>query len=218
MSRPPAPFAHATVVDGGYSSCEPSDSATPQAAVMPDGSLVMLSPSNPFGAAIAKARLVEPQDLGVNDAAFEQFYRPALELERMARVVRILSLFDLVFSLMHAFAAMSPAALVALMSYSGYIGARTFRRDLTRIYLTYLVLFALARVVLSARLFAAEASGDPAMAGAASHNVAISTAVAAGVQILIATFVWRFYSLLPTSLAQARLLQLVSERTMSMPV
>ena len=37
------------------------------------------------------------------------------------------------------------------MSYSGYMGARLFRRDLTRVYLTYLALFALARVALRGR-------------------------------------------------------------------
>eukprot|EP00966_Prymnesium_polylepis_P146143 3375637-Prymnesium_polylepis.1 len=42
-----------------------------------------------------------------------------------------------------------PAAIAAGMSYCGYLGARTFRRDLSRVYLVYLVLFALARVALS---------------------------------------------------------------------
>lgn len=37
------------------------------------------------------------------------------------------------------------------MSYCGYLGARTFRRDLSRVYLVYLVLFAFARVALSVR-------------------------------------------------------------------
>ena len=58
-------------------------------------------------------------------------------------------MFDMAFSLMHAVAEMWPAAIAAMMSYCGYLGARTFRRDLTRVYLVYLVLFAIARVVLS---------------------------------------------------------------------
>merc|ERR1711871_1304754 len=78
-----------------------------------------------------------------------RIYRPALQLERMARLVRLLAMFDMAFSLMHAVSTMWPAAIAALMSYCGYLGARTFRRDLTRVYLIYLVLFAVARVALS---------------------------------------------------------------------
>lgn len=203
-------FAHATVVEGQYSQL-PEQA---QAAVMPDGSLVMLSVSNPYQPAIAKARRVERGPMHVDDAAYEQFYRPALALERMARIVRVLAMFDLIFSLLHAFSNQWPAAVVALMSYCGYIGARTFRRDLIRIYLFYLVVFAVARMTFSAALFAQQASQKPA----AGNGLPIYMAVAAGVQIVIAHFVWRFYSMLPTSLNEARFVQLVSERTTAMPI
>ena len=102
--------------------------------------------------------------------------RPSL---KWCAQVRLLAMFDMAFSLMHAVADMCasphveglgpaptartlalkplplasrwPAAIAAIMSYCGYLGARTFRRDLSRVYLVYLVLFALFRVALSVR-------------------------------------------------------------------
>ena len=76
--------------------------------------------------------------------------------------MRLLALFDMAFSLMHAMADMWPAAIATVMSYSGYLGARLFRRDLTRVYLIYLTLFALARVALAVHFFMAPLPGTPA--------------------------------------------------------
>ena len=94
----------------------------------PDGSMVMLlSPNNPYhkaqleqGAA-APSQYSEPSDpaAAINPLILEQFHGP-LQLERMARVVRLLALFDMAFSLMHAMADLWPAAVAAsVMSYSG---------------------------------------------------------------------------------------------------
>ena len=60
-----------------------------QAAVMPDGSLVMLSPENPYRDAIQES---EPQldSQEASEAAIQAtiaLLRPALRLERMARLV-----------------------------------------------------------------------------------------------------------------------------------
>eukprot|EP00966_Prymnesium_polylepis_P146144 3375637-Prymnesium_polylepis.2 len=62
----------------------------PQAAVMPDGTLVMLSPENPYRDAIASNPPPEPEAQPSEAAvhATIALLRPALQLERMARLVR----------------------------------------------------------------------------------------------------------------------------------
>lgn len=182
----------------------------PQAAIMPDGQLVMLSPENPLAPqnlAQATSEAGSTNEIPVMQfsmAAMQQIYQPALQLERMARVVRLLAMFDMTFSLMHAVSDMWPAAIAAIMSYCGYLGARTFRRDLTRIYLLYLMLFAFARVLLSARYSIAVEDAPP--------SLPIYMSLTALVQLIISHFVWRFYCLLPTSNEQARLVQFFSEQ------
>ena len=47
----------------------------------------------------------------------------ALRLERMARVVRLLALIDMLLSMSHLFVAVWPAAMAVGMSYCGYAGA-----------------------------------------------------------------------------------------------
>lgn len=151
-SRARPPLAHATVIEGPYEKLqEPPQN---QAAVMPDGSLVMLSPSNPYGPEIAKARRIDNNESAIAEGleAYRTLYQPALALEHMARVVRMLAMFDMLFSLMRAFADMWPAVIATVMSYCGYLGARTFRRDLTRIYLYYLVTYALIRLIFAVSL------------------------------------------------------------------
>ena len=93
----------------------------------PDGSMVMLlSPNNPYhkaqlehdGAAAPPQEGIETPPV-IHPAILEQFHGP-LQLERMARVVRLLALFDMAFSLLHAMADLWPAAVAAsVMSYSG---------------------------------------------------------------------------------------------------
>ena len=93
----------------------------------PDGSMVMLlSPNNPYhkaqlehdGAAAPPQEGTETPPV-IHPAILEQFHGP-LQLERMARVVRLLALFDMAFSLLHAMADLWPAAVAAsVMSYSG---------------------------------------------------------------------------------------------------
>lgn len=182
----------------------------PQAAVQPDGTVVMLlSPSNPYAAAAAAEQGVNeapPIDpLALERAVLERFQGP-LQLERMARIVRLLAMFDIVFSLMHAMADMWPAALATVMSYSGYLGAKLFRRDLTRVYLLYLTLFALARVALSMHFLLTP------LPASAPASLPIYLSLTAVVQLVIAHFVWRFYSLLPTTVEQARFVQYVAEQ------
>lgn len=187
--------------------CGGSAAQRPQAAVQPDGTVVMLlSPSNPYATAAA-AQEVQPvqEALPVDPAVLEQFYGP-LQLERMARIVRLLALFDIAFSVMHAMTDMWPAALAAVMSYSGYMGAKLFRRDLTRVYLLYLILFALARVALAIHFLATP------LPASAPASLPIYLSLTSLFQLLIAHFVWRFYSLLPTTLEQARFVQYVAEQ------
>ncbi len=147
--------------------------------------------------------------------------------------MRLLALFDMAFSLMHAMADMWPAAIATVMSYSGYLGARLFRRDLTRVYLIYITLFALARVALAVHFFVAPLPGTPArparpsrygvaplitrlflvfLAAAASSSLPIYLSLTALVQLVIAHFVWRFYRLLPTTIEQARFVHYVAEQ------
>ena len=168
----------------------------------PDGSMVMLlSPNNPYH----KAQLehdgsAPPQDSGtesppvINPAILEQFHGP-LQLERMARVVRLLALFDMAFSLMHAVVDLWPAFVAtSVMSYSGYLGARLFRRDLTRVYLVYLTIFALSRVALAAQYLLVP------LPATAPPSLPVYLSLTAMVQMVIAHFVWRFYTLLPNTI------------------
>lgn len=181
----------------------------PQAAVQPDGTVVMLlSPDNPYAAAAAAA---EQEVNPANEAppfdpqVLEQFQGP-LQLERMARIVRLLAMFDIAFNLMHAMGDMWPAALATVMSYSGYLGAKLFRRDLTRVYLLYLTIFAMARVGLSMHFLLTP------LPASAPASLPIYLSLTAVVQLVIAHFVWRFYSLLPTTVEQARFVQYVAEQ------
>jgi len=182
----------------------------------PDGSMVMLlSPNNPYHKAQLEheGAAAPPQDSGsesppaVNQRLIlEQFHGP-LQLERMARVVRLLALFDMAFSLMHAMADLWPAAVAAsVMSYSGYLGARLFRRDLTRVYLVYLTLFALSRVAFALQYLVVPL---PATAPA---SLPVYLSLTAMVQLVIAHFVWRFYTLLPNTIEQARFVHYVAEQ------
>jgi len=194
-----------------YKEMPPEDAAAlPQAAVMPDGQLVMLSPENPYRSAAMQSNVPIDERTGYDNAAMDAnmamaLLRPALQLERMARMVRLLAMFDMAFSLMHAVADMWPAAIAAIMSYCGYLGARTFRRDLSRVYLVYLVLFALARVALSAHFVLAPL---PANAPASLPMYMVLTAL---VQLVIAHFVWRFYCMLPNTVDEARFVQHIAE-------
>ncbi|KAL1505127.1 hypothetical protein AB1Y20_008886 [Prymnesium parvum] len=178
----------------------------PQAAMMPDGTIVMLSPENPYHSALAIGE--PPVEAQPSDAAIQAtlaLLRPALQLERMARLVRLLAMFDMAFSLMHAVAEIWPAAIAAIMSYCGYLGARTFRRDLSRVYLIYLVLFALARVALSAHfIFSPLPPNTP-------PSLPMYMALTAIVQLVIAHFVWRFYCMLPRSATEARFVQHIAD-------
>jgi hypothetical protein len=180
----------------------------------PDGSMVMLlSPNNPYH----KAQLehdgsAPPQDSGtesppvINPAILEQFHGP-LQLERMARVVRLLALFDMAFSLMHAVVDLWPAFVAtSVMSYSGYLGARLFRRDLTRVYLVYLTIFALSRVALAAQYLLVP------LPATAPPSLPVYLSLTAMVQLVIAHFVWRFYTLLPNTIEQARFVHYVAEQ------
>ncbi len=128
--------------------------------------------------------------------------------------VRLLAVFDMVFSLTHAMVDTWPAAAASLMAFCGYLGATTFRRDLTRIYLVYLVLFALTRIALSLHvvLFAVESHAQ------GSGALSAYTAMAAFFQIFIAHFVYRFYSALPTNLNDARFMQFVSDSMLTLHV
>ena len=64
-----------------------------------------------------------------------------------------------------------------------------------QVYLVYLVLFALARVALSAHFIL---SPLPAKAPSSLPLYMVLTAL---VQLVIAHFVWRFYSMLPNTLS-----------------
>ena len=127
----------------------------------------------------------------------------------MGRVVRLLATFDMVFSMMHAVQEAWPAAVAATMSYCGYLGARTFRRDLTLVYLVYLTVFAAARLIVRSVTYVANSTEETELAqiSAVSAVLVLNTVL----QLVIAQFVWRFYTLLPTSVEAARFVQQVSE-------
>ena len=185
--------------------------ANPQACVMPDGSVVMLSKENPYREALEGSQTASAAD-------GEEFADPSprvisaavlhapLQLERMARVVRLLALFDLAFALLHTVADTWPAFMAAIMSYCGYLGARLFRRDLTRVYLIYLVLFCFARAALALHFVISPPSNADA-----AKSLPTYLALTAMVQAVIAHFVYRFMRLLPTSAEGARFVQALVE-------
>lgn len=121
----------------------------------------------------------------------------------MGRIVRLLAMFDLIFSLMNVLARMWPAAITAIMAYCGYVGARMFRRDLTRVYLFYLIFIAVVRISVTVHW---------AMVPDVSASAQLFLVVSSVLQLVIAHFVWRFYSLLPTSEEESRFVQFVAEQ------
>jgi len=177
---------------------------------MPDGQVVILSQENPYHKAAVAAGASDDQpafnaEQDAENSAVGEFVMHALQLERMARVVRLLAMFDMLFCLMHALGSMWPSAIAAGMSYCGFIGARMFRRDLTRIYLSFLIVYASARVLLSAQFMLVPMSIET------PSSLPVYLSATALVQLVIAHFVWRFYSLLPASPSDARLVQYVAE-------
>ena len=125
-----------------------NSSMIPEGKEIPDGSLVMLSAANPYSEAQKQAAAAED---AAQRQALSEVTVLAIRLERRARVVRLLALFDMIFSMMHAMTDTWAASFAAIMSYCGYLGASTFRRDLTGVYLFYLILFAFTRISLSIR-------------------------------------------------------------------
>jgi membrane protein YdbS with pleckstrin-like domain len=103
---------------------------------------------------------------------------------------------------MNVLARMWPAAITAIMAYCGYVGARMFRRDLTRVYLFYLIFIAIVRIS-----FTVKWSIEPDVSTSAQVFLVISSVL----QLVIAHFVWRFYSLLPTTEEESRFIQFVAE-------
>ncbi|KAJ1635726.1 hypothetical protein T492DRAFT_964398 [Pavlovales sp. CCMP2436] len=182
----------------------------PQVAVLPSGEMVYLSKENPYNRAFAENN-AEPGTYGPGDdpyaagsippALLAQYQQPLI-LERMGRIVRLLAMFDLIFSLMNVLARMWPAAITAVMAYCGYVGARMFRRDLTRVYLFYLIFIAIVRISVTVHW-----SIEPNV----SFSAQIFLVVSSLLQLVIAHFVWRFYSLLPTSEEESRFIQMVAE-------
>lgn len=219
--QPSATHAHTQMLDEAPSPKEQEN--CPQVAVLPNGEIMYLSPENPYAQAYGTAVNPQADDYsampspagaapGIPSPLLTHFQQPIL-LERMARIVRLLAMFDLVFSLMNVLANVWPAAITAVMAYCGYVGARMFRRDLTRVYLVYLVMMAMARVAVSVHLtVSAEMHDGHAISLAAQVFLVISSVL----QLIIANFVWKFYSLLPTSDDEARFLQYVTEHHNSM--
>jgi len=191
---------------GGVHVCA-DEAKEPRVAEMPDGSVVMLSPDNPYCSEAGSQRSDGAADGGDSVVCvLPQFISAALRLERMARVVRLLAIIDMVLSMTHLFVSVWPAVMAVGMSYCGYAGAKMFRRDLTRVYLAFLVLFAATRVTLCSRyLLASDELG-------LSPSMRVHLTLSAIIQLVIANFVWRFYCLLPTSLDEARLVQHVAEQ------
>merc|ERR1711988_1538703 len=125
----------------------------------------------------------------------------------MARVVRILAMIDMFFSLLTIVSGGWIYALMAIMAYCGYAGARTFRRVLTRVYLVYLVMMAVVRVTLTVNAFSHTLSEDNM-----EPSVAVFWVLTSLLQLFIAQFVWKFYQLLPTSDDEAYFLQHVLQQ------
>ncbi|KAG8459888.1 hypothetical protein KFE25_010937 [Diacronema lutheri] len=143
----------------------------------------------------------DPYAVPIPPALLASFQQPII-LERMGRIVRLLAMFDLIFSLMNVLARMWPAAITAIMAYCGYVGARMFRRDLTRVYLFYLVFIAIVRISVTVHW---------AMVPDVSMSAQVFLVISSILQLVIAHFVWRFYSLLPTTEEESRFVQFVAE-------
>jgi len=185
-----------------------ADAKVPCVAEMPDGSVVMLSPDNPYSCEAAAGTQRRNGATEGDDAVclLPQFISAALRLERMARVVRLLAIIDMVLSMTHVIVSVWPAVMAVGMSYCGYAGAKLFRRDLTQVYLAFLMLFAAGRVAICTRYFLV--SDELGL----SPSMRVHLTLSAGIQLVIAHFVWRFCSLLPSSLLEARLVQHVAEQ------
>lgn len=116
-----------------------------------------------------------------------------------------------ILSLMNVLAQLWPAAITAIMAYCGYVGARMFRRDLTRVYLVYLVFIAIVRISVTVHLSVVSShheSGEEEFVAPAAQVFLVVSSV---LQIVIAHFVWKFYSLLPTTEEESRFVQYIAE-------
>lgn len=226
--EPPTTTPTQQVVQPQKADCNES---VPQVCVLPDGEMVFLSKDNPYARSFAEsngggagAPSSDPYAVPVPEPLLANFQQPII-LERMGRIVRLLALFDLVrasagpgarrspcphrprvapqiFSLMNVLANLWPAAITAIMAYCGYVGARMFRRDLTRVYLFYVILIAIVRISVTVQW---------ALAPNVSASAQIFLVISSVLQLVIAHFVWRFYSLLPTTEEESRFIQYVAE-------
>jgi len=198
----------------------------PKAVVMPDGQVVLLSPANPLREAAESATgQAQPED-GPQPADSDnthiyftadlpsrehEIVMRALYLERMARVVRLLALIDMVFSAMQVITSW-PAAIAAAISYCGYLGAKTFRRDLNRIFLIFLILCAVGRAFAALHfIFSPPLPHLP-------PSLPFYLSLSALLQLIIARFVYRFHCMRPTTEEGARLMQDTAERATAMLV
>lgn len=202
----------------------------PQVAVLPSGEMVFLSPENPYAMAYSgmangipqcpdpsqpQMHMQQPQQqlhgippgsVAIPPSILNGFQRP-LALERMARVVRILAMIDMFFSLLLIVNGAYIYALTAIMAYCGYAGARTFRRVLTRVYLVYLVMTAVVNVTFTVCMLSENLSDNTV-----EPSMAVFRVLTALMQLFIAQFVWKFYQLLPTSDDEAYFLQHVLQQ------
>ena len=112
----------------------------------------------------------------------------ALDLERHAGFVRVLTAIDVIMSLLNfVLIGYVFSILTCLVAYIGYHGTVLYRRSMIAVYLVYQCLLTIGRGVLTGYVF--NDHDD--------QNLLIIAFISFMVQLYITWYVWKFYSMLP---------------------
>ena len=113
----------------------------------------------------------------------------ALELERRSGTVRVLTAIDVFMGILSfTMFGYVPSVLICFISYLGYHGASLYRRGMVIGYLLYQCLLTFTRCCLTVLVFV-------------DHNnteLMVIAPISFLVQLYITSYVWRFYSILPS--------------------
>ena len=123
----------------------------------------------------------------------------ALILEKMGRTVRFLTVIDIIFALFNLFYGFYLSIFTVLCSACGYNGAKNFKRNHVMVYLWYLCLIVIFRLLYPILILQQKDEIDDPDLKKYATQVSILSFILCAMEAIIAYFVYKFYSLLPRS-------------------